>query len=517
MEFRILGDRLDVRSDTGALTPPRTQVRRLLTVLLLAPGHPTSTDALVELLGDHSDGLSPTEVVEQAVHDAGQALPGERLITETDGYGIRLAPADYLDIDEFRALAGQARDMRERDPEGAVSRYRSALGLWGDRPLSDLPETAATTPARTRLFTERATVREELADTLLAEGRHRELLPEVTAWISGDPLNEHLRGLLMTALYRSDRAEEALRLHQDAVHAGARPGPWLEQVAAQIRRDDPALRRPPDGEPRDPAVTWAARRGIDTTNASSARVYDYLLGGKDNFEVDRAVAETMLQAEPQARACIWQNRRFLMRAVRYLAEEGGIRQFLDIGTGLPTQDNVHQVVQRYAPDSRVVYVDNDPVVAVHARALMAPSDVAVVEADLRSPLDILAEPQVREMIDSGRPVALLLVAVLHFIDESDDPYGIVDRLMDGLPAGSHLVISHGTRQLSPEVADTAQDAYGGANAHLALRTREQITRFFEGLEMVPPGLVWSKDWRPDNELESRAKTAGIYAGVARKA
>lgn len=259
-------------------------------------------------------------------------------------------------------------------------------------------------------------------------------------------------------------------------------------------------------------------RGVDAAVASPARVYDYMLGGKDNYAADRAVAERMLQAEPGASRCIWQNRRFLTRAVRHLAEDAGMRQFLDIGAGLPTQDNVHQVARRHAPDARVVYVDNDPMVVAHARALMSNSapDVGVVHADVRRPRDILDDRQVRSVLDFSEPVVLLLVAVLHFVPDDDDPYGIVRELVDALPPGSHVVISHGTPETAPDVAEKAREAYTAAKSGLALRTRDRIAPFFDGLQLLPPGLVWCQDWRPDHDLDRSGKTAGICAGVARK-
>lgn len=240
-----------------------------------------------------------------------------------------------------------------------------------------------------------------------------------------------------------------------------------------------------------------ARGTIDTTVPNVARVYDYMLGGKDNFSVDRAAANQILTAFPEAREGVRQNRAFLGRVVEYLAGQAGIRQFLDIGAGLPTQKNVHEVARAITPDARVVYVDNDPVVCVHGRVLLAESDeVAMVEADLRQPDGILTDPTTRALIDFDRPVALLLVAILHFISDEDDPFGVVARLRDAMAPGSYLVISH-MLDAEERRADTDQvrNVYSRASAGVHPRTREQIMRFFEGFELldedvlIPPELV----------------------------
>ncbi|MFI6522212.1 SAM-dependent methyltransferase [Spirillospora sp. NPDC050679] len=253
--------------------------------------------------------------------------------------------------------------------------------------------------------------------------------------------------------------------------------------------------------------------GIDPAVASPARVYDHLLGGKDNFEADRAVADMMIKAFPETREVLRENRRFLVRAVRCLAAEHGVRRFLDIGSGLPTQDNVHQVAQRSAPGSQTVYVDNDPMVTVHARALLDAPGTAVIHGDLRRPEDILAEAAVRDLLATDEPVALLLVAVLHFIKDSEDPYGLVKRLVEALPPGSFLVLSHGT-DLEAESAEVARGAYRrNASADLTLRPLDGVAPFFDGLELLDPGLVWAKDWRPD---DASTGILGVYAGVARR-
>lgn len=259
--------------------------------------------------------------------------------------------------------------------------------------------------------------------------------------------------------------------------------------------------------------------GTDTTTASSARVYDWWLGGDHNFLADRDAARAMIAVHPATRACARQNRAFLGRAVRYLAADAGIRQFLDIGSGIPTARNVHQVAQETAPGARVVYVDNDEVAVGHSRLLLKDNpDAAVVRADLRDPAAILDAPETRRLIDFTRPVGLLLAAVLHFVSDSDDPPRILATLRGALAPGSYLVISHGCRDVRPQISAVAENVYGSrVNAQPALRTREEIARFFDGFTLVDPGLVWVADWRPDDpgDVPDDASRDWGLAGVAR--
>ena len=242
------------------------------------------------------------------------------------------------------------------------------------------------------------------------------------------------------------------------------------------------------------------RQHLDVTVPNVARIYDHLLGGKDNFAADRMAAAKLLEAVPVAAVAARENRAFLGRAVRFLAEEAGISQFLDLGTGLPTAGSVHEIAQAGDPPQvRVVYADCDPVVVRHAETLLGGSlSVAVVRADLRQPWDLFARPTVRTLINLAEPVAILLVAVLHFIEDHEDPWAVVNCYKDLMAPGSYLVISHVTADhLSADAARQARAAYAGASAPGAARSREQIAGFFAGLDMVPPGLVDVSEWRPD--------------------
>jgi hypothetical protein len=241
-------------------------------------------------------------------------------------------------------------------------------------------------------------------------------------------------------------------------------------------------------------------------------------GGKDNFAADRESGDAIAAAFPTVRTAVIENRRFVRRTAAFLAEHAGIQQFLDIGTGIPTSPNVHEITQGIAPASRVVYVDNDPIVLAHARALLTSSPegaTAYIDADLRDPGRILTNPRLLDTLDLSRPVALMLAAILHFIPDEADPYGIVARLVGALPEGSYLVLSHATNDfLTPEEA--AEIVAGRYGAFFA-RSEAEFARFFEGFELVPPGIVSVAQWRAAAEPQPRptAADAYTYCAVAR--
>jgi hypothetical protein len=270
------------------------------------------------------------------------------------------------------------------------------------------------------------------------------------------------------------------------------------------------------GAPQDEDV--AGGRAFDPSVPSPARVWNFWVGGKDHFEADRALAGRFGEVVPQMPLIARLTRLFLADAVAQLAA-AGIRQFLDIGTGLPTADNTHEVAQRLAPDARIVYADNDPVVLAHARALLTSSPqgkTAYLDADLRDPGKILA--QAAKTIDFSQPVAVLLIAVLHFVQDADDPYGIVRTLMDAVPPGSYLVILHGANDVGVEDMPEAERRYNAqASAQFSARGREQVSRFFDGLELTGPGLVNLSRWGQGTAGEDGAQAdVAAYVGVALK-
>ncbi|GAA1823645.1 SAM-dependent methyltransferase [Luedemannella flava] len=259
---------------------------------------------------------------------------------------------------------------------------------------------------------------------------------------------------------------------------------------------------------------------LHTDRPHPARVYDYLLGGKTNFAADREAAEAGIRANPTSTVTPRQNRAWMTRAVRFLAAEAGVRQFLDIGTGIPTAPNAHQTAQEVAPESRIVYVDNDPIVLVHARALLTGTPegrTEYVNADLRDVTKILESEQVRDVIDFDEPVGLLLIAVLHFINAADDPYGLVERLVDALPSGSYLALSHLTTDVDPPIWERVQETFRRNGVTMHMRSRAGVERFFKGLELVEPGVQQAHHWRPDTDPATIPDNqVAIFAGVARK-
>jgi S-adenosyl methyltransferase len=259
------------------------------------------------------------------------------------------------------------------------------------------------------------------------------------------------------------------------------------------------------------------RPAFDTSVAHIARVYDYWLGGKDNYAADRQAGDLVIQAYPDIVFSVRANRAFLARVVRYLAR-AGIRQFLDIGTGIPAANNTHEVAQSEAPSSRVVYVDNDPIVLAHARALLtgSPGGVATdyIDADVRDTGTILTGA--RQTLDFSQPVAVMLIAILHMIGGTDDPYQIVARLVDAVPPGSYLALSHVASDiLPPQATGVVERLNPLMDAPMTPRSQPDVMRFFDGLEMIEPGLVRVQQWRPDSEVEAKCPS-NMWGGVARK-
>jgi hypothetical protein len=269
-------------------------------------------------------------------------------------------------------------------------------------------------------------------------------------------------------------------------------------------------------------LTWSHSPGgetpkIDTSIPHPARVYDYWLGGKDNYEADRKVAEAAIAATPGVVTGARENRAFLGRAVRFIAEQG-VTQFLDIGTGIPTGGNTHEVAQAVNPAAHVAYVDNDPIVMTHARALLrgsAEGRTSYIEADLRAPRSILTHPDTLDVLDFSRPVAVIIVGTLMHIRDEDDPWSAVKQFTDATCPGSYLAVSHLTADFEPEMMAALAGSYNTGPLLFTNRTRAQVARFFEGFELVDPGLVWASEWRPEDPIPDNA-VAGAYGAVGRK-
>jgi hypothetical protein len=270
-------------------------------------------------------------------------------------------------------------------------------------------------------------------------------------------------------------------------------------------------------EPGKARVREEPAMPFDTSVAHMARVYNYWLGGKDNFAADREAGDQAMAAYPNTVASVRANRAFLARSVRFLAAEAGIRQFLDIGTGIPTENNTHEVAQAAAPDARIVYVDNDPIVLTHARALLTSDPAgatAYIDADLRDTEAILA--QAAETLDFSQPVAIMLIAILHLIGDDDSPHAIVRRLMDAVPPGSYLALSHVASDIDDEPTEEVGRRLNQRMAHQVLyRSRPEVSQLFDGLELLKPGVVAVQQWRPDTDAEAQSPSA-MWCGVARK-
>jgi hypothetical protein len=264
--------------------------------------------------------------------------------------------------------------------------------------------------------------------------------------------------------------------------------------------------------------SWASD-DIDIEHASPARVYDYYLGGSHNFAVDRQMAREAIELWPELPLVMQANRAFLRRSVRYLVNQG-ITQFLDIGSGIPTEGNVHEVVQAACPECRVVYVDIDPVAVAHSRAILADNPFAdIVQADLRDVAGIFDDPRARRLLDLDQPIGVLMVAMLHFVPDQADPAGIVAQYRKMMPSGSYLVVSHATYEGRPDQAGPHMDLYRRAGAPLTMRSRHEIEALLEGFDPVEPGVVFMPLWRPDSpsDVDDHPERFSGYAVVGRRA
>lgn len=509
MDFRILG-RLEVDSEDGNAVVLTPLARQALCALVLHTETLLQPDQLGDLLWE-PDGTNRAGHVKTLISEVRRALTVDRVPYGYGGYRLRLNPADTVDLWEFRDLIERARQARALGARRqAAGLYGRGLALWTDPPLSDLPTTSTMSVVTTGLLAERRDAREEFAAVQLQLGGHQLLIPRLREWAAQDPFNERTWEQLLLALYRSGRKAEALHQWEQVRRTlrhevKAEPGPELRAMWERIKADDPKLRVPAtaDSEP-DPA-------SIDVSTPNVARIYDYLLGGKDNFAADRRVGNQLIEGSPKIVGLAKANRRFLLRAVGFLAAERGIRQFLDVGSGLPTQVNVHEV----AAESRVVYVDHDPVVSAHGRSLLQDDpQAAFLEADLRDPEELLARVRRLGLLDFTEPIGLLLIAVLHFVPDSDRPHELVARLLDALPSGSYLALTHGAPAEDEHFRELSRTAFKSTTSDLWVRPYESIKAFFTGLELVPPGLVPVSAWRPDHPAASGSSQ--LFGGVARK-
>ncbi|MGH3392695.1 MAG: SAM-dependent methyltransferase, partial [Actinomadura sp.] len=446
MKVRVLGP-VEIRDDDDRLIPIRQRKLRQAVCVLALLGGPVASEDLQSLLWDTAERRSMLSALTTTIGKLRQALPDGWIVRDKGGYQLNLDPEhDYLDLWEFRALIAEAHAVRESAPAAAADLFHAAVTLWGDPPLLDLPGTQAIRRHLEGLLIERSAAIEAWTEVRLAVGQHAEVARDLPGIIKDDPLNEHLWMSLLLALYRDGRKAAALQAYEEArstllAETGAEPDQPLTGMRDRIARNDTGLLWRPEQTARE---NRAINAGIDVTVASSARAYDYLLGGSDNFDADREAADRLLTVVPDLREVARRNRAFLLRTVRSLSRRG-IRQFLDIGTGLPTQGSVHEVAREIIPDARVVCVDSDPMVVAHANAIIEDRrNTAAISGDMKDPTKILTHAETRRLIDPKEPVGVLMLAILHFI-AADEIHLALEHYREWMAHGSALAISHMTR------------------------------------------------------------------------
>jgi DNA-binding SARP family transcriptional activator/O-methyltransferase involved in polyketide biosynthesis len=489
MQVRVLGP-VEVHDDNGRLLPIKQRKLRQVVCVLALLSRPVSSEELQSLLWDVTERRSMLSALTTTVGKLRPLLPHGRIVRDKAGYQLAIdAEDDYLDLREFRALVAEAHSIRESDPGTAANLFQRAVDLWSDEPLPDLPDTHAIRKYAEHLLIERRDAIEAWTEVRLALGHHAEVARDLPGLLTDDPLNERMWMSLLLAQYRDGRKAAALQAYDEAratllAETGTGPDRPLAGMRDRIARNDPGLEWRPDQTARE---SRAINAGIDITIASSARAYDYLLGGEDNFDADREAAGRLLAVIPDLREVALRNRAFLRRTVRFLAERG-IRQFVDIGTGLPTRGSVHEVAREFRPDARVVYVDNDPMVVAHATALIDDrSNTAVIGGDAREPAQIFNHAEMRRLIDPAEPVGVLMLAVLHFI-AADEAHLVLESIRAWMPPGSALAISHVTRTGSSREVIQVLEATARRSTvrQIFLRSRAEIETLFTGLELVAP-------------------------------
>ncbi|MGH3389152.1 MAG: SAM-dependent methyltransferase [Actinomadura sp.] len=488
MQVRVLG-RVELRNDDDELIFVRQRKLRQLVCVLALTCEPVPSEQLQSMLWAVTETQNMLSALTTTVNKLRNLLPEGRIGKDHAGYRLVLHGGDYLDVREFRARVAEACGVRESDPHRAADLYQRAVDTWIDPHLPDLPDTPAATARARQLFIERRDAIEALVEVRMALGQHAAVARELPALLVDDALNDRLWLSLLLAQYRDGRKGDALRTFEEArgtyvTKTGAEPSVSLKTMRDRIAHDDLELRWRPEQTVREKR---AVNAGIDITIASSARAYDYLLGGADNFEVDRQAADRLLTVVPDLREVARRNRAFLLRTVRFLSRRG-IRQFLDIGTGLPTQGSVHEVAREITPGARVVYVDNDPMVVAHANAIIDDRrNTAVIFGDLKEPAKILDHPETRRLIDPEEPVAVLMLAILHFI-AADAVHLALEHYRAWMAPGSALAITHMTRTGTGHDVIRAMETAAPHSAveGLFLRSRPEIEALFTGLRLAAP-------------------------------
>ncbi|GAA2096276.1 SAM-dependent methyltransferase [Actinomadura alba] len=514
MQVRVLGT-VQVTSDNGdVIDIGQRKVRQLIAVLALA-ARPVPSDELEAMLWVTADTHSKFSALTNTVSRARKVLPEGRLTRDSSGYRLVLdQEGDVLDVQRFRELVAQARSVREADAHKAADLYGQALGLWRNPRLPDLPDAPAGRRHAERLTIERRNAVEAWTEVRLALGHHEEVAQELTGFLADDPLNEYLWLPLILALYRAGRKGAALQAYEDAwttylTEVGAEPALSLQGMAERIAANDDSLRWSSEQPVHESRAIIA---GSDITQVSSARVYNFLLGGTDNFPVDQAVVEHIMKAAPDLKDGARDTRAFLRKSVRLLAERG-IRQFIDIGAGLPTSGSVHEVAHEVDPDCRVLYVDIDPIVVAHGRALLEDTrNVDTMIGDLLEPDAIFAAPQTRRLINPAEATGVLMFHVLHFMP-ADTVHEALEKYRAWMAPGSALAISHISRDGSvPEALKAIQEISARTGIPTYTRSGPEIEALFTGTHLLAP-LDDPRNWQAKEGEREDKRAVHILASI----
>ncbi|MFG1857533.1 SAM-dependent methyltransferase [Actinomadura geliboluensis] len=519
MYLRVLGGHVAVADGPEEdLEVLREQMRLLVTAWVVTERTLTVEQIQRVVWGD--DGKDRRKELNTLLWDLRQRLPDDRVVTHggrpvVDGYSLRLRRGvDNVDLWQFRSLVRRARAARARDTKEAANLFQRAMDLCGgpDSPLlPDRPKVNTLLVIEIeRVLKEVKSAREALAELRLSLGEHEGFLPYLRGWVAADPWDEHLRRWLMVALYRSGAKAEALRVYRELEElllsetgTRAEPGPLLKDTRIMVEADHPDLAPQPMRFASRSSWSLLAQGDAERTPSPPpvmdrpvvARIINALLGGKDNYEVDRVAAAAVQRQVPGLKRLIRHHQAFRSRAIREIAE-AGVKQWIDLGSGLPDNGQVLPVVREVVPHARIVYVDNDPVVATHTRhELQDPAKTAFVEADLTDPPAVLNAKEMRDVIDFSKPVGILLTSVLHLF--SGDVTGVMAAYVKAMAPGSYLVVSAVVSEGLPEKVVSV------SREHFPLfhpRSHKEFPEWLKGLDVVAPGIIDCQHWRHPGTL-----------------
>lgn len=518
MYLRVLGGPVAVADGPeGDLELPRDQLRPLVTAWVVTGRLLSPEETQRVIWGD--DGADHRRELSTVLWELRRKHFGDRIVTKgarphVQGYSLNMrSDVDTVDLSQFRELTARGAGARQRDLKKAASFYQQAVDLCGPpdlQPFPDRPKVKMLVGEFAKVLDEVSDARTALVELRLALGEHEHVLPFLKGWVAADPWDEHPRRWLMIALYRCGKKAESLRTYRELedllrrdAHRHAKPSPALQVVHAQIIADHPDLAPQPVRPPSQKAWSiidpgekdWRSPELV-VDRPVVARIMDALRGGRNNYEPDRVAAAAVMQQVPGLEKLLKQHDEFRRRVIRELAAEGGIDQWLDLGSGLPPHGEVLPISREVVPHSRLVYVDSDPVVGTHIRHLIADRErTAFVQEDLKDPPSVLNDPETRRVLDFSKPVGLLMTIVLHLFPE--DVTDVIDAYVKAMAPGSYLVISAVVSEgLPEEVLDVSRE-------HVPLfhpRSLSEFVRWFRNLEIVAPGIIDCQHWRRPGTL-----------------